>query len=128
MKSGLQPEMYVMICGRVTPAQREITRRSCTINANDYMTILNWLIKNHPSYSDMVLPENCPQPIFIGGFDEEVNNTEFVHGSNLELETTIEGEEVTYAARKDPNESTGPFYSEKDLIVAYIKGEKPTLL
>ena len=84
MKSGAQPEMYVMICGRVTPAQREIIRRRCTINANDYMTILNWLINNHPSYSDMVLPENCPQPIFIGGFDEEVNNTDNVDGSNSE--------------------------------------------
>ena len=69
LRSGVQPDIYVMICGRVTPGQREIIRRRCSINAENYMSILLWLIQNHPSYGGMNLPLTCPQPIFIGGFD-----------------------------------------------------------
>ena len=53
IKSGLLPDIYVMICGRVTPSQREIIKKRCTININDYKVIMNWLIDNHPSYCDM---------------------------------------------------------------------------
>ena len=71
LHSGIQPDIYIMIRGRVTPSQREIIRRRCTIKANDYMALLTWLINNHPSYDGLHLPSTCPQPIFIGGFDEE---------------------------------------------------------
>ena len=37
-------------------------------------------------------------------------------------------EKKFFAPRSDPNESTGPFQSEKNLIFSYLKGEKPTLL
>ena len=73
-------------------------------------------------------PHSCPQPIFIGGFNEDVNNTDTVDDSNYDIENNIEGEEIYFAARSDPTESTGPFQSEKDLIFSYLKGEKPTLL
>ena len=128
MKSGLQPDIYVMICGRVTPRQRDIIRRRCTINADDYISLLNWMIKNHPSYIGMEPSHSCPQPIFIGGFNEDVNNTDTVDDSNYDIENNIEAEEIYFAARSDPTESTGPFQSEKDLIFSYLKGEKPTLL
>ena len=121
MKSGLQPDIYVMICGRVTPGQRDIIRRRCTINADDYISLLNWLIKNHPSYIGIEPPHSCPQPIFIGGFNEDVNNTDTVDDSNHDIENNIEGEEIYFAARSDPTKSTGPFQSEKDLIFHILK-------
>ena len=92
LKSGTQPDMYVMICGRVTTTQREIIKRRCNMNANNYMYIYNWLINNHPSYSNMKLPQTCPQPIFIGGFDEIVNNTGMNEDKDKDIEKTFEGE------------------------------------
>ena len=75
VKSGVSPDMYIMICGRATPAQREIIRKRCIINTDHYKALLNWLIHNHPSYKELQQPEVCPQPIVLGGFDENKNNT-----------------------------------------------------
>ena len=75
VKSGTPPDIYVMICGRVTPAQRDIIKKRFTINTEQHKAIMNWLIYNHPSYSGMQKPESCPQPIVIGGFNETTNNT-----------------------------------------------------
>ena len=128
MKSGVQPDVYVMICGRVTPTQRKIIKQRCTINTQDYMIIMNWLIDNHPSYIDLIKPESCPQPIVIGGFEETTNNTDEPGENMIDTETTIDGEETTYSSRNEPSESTGPFKSEKDFIFSHIQGQKPTLL
>ena len=81
MKSGTALDMYVMMYGRVKPVQRNIIRRRCMIDVDKYKSVLNWLIDNHPSYSDMESPENCPQPIFIGGFDSNANNTDASDGT-----------------------------------------------
>ena len=61
----------------------------------------------------MKLPQSCPQPIFIGGFHEDVNDTDRVDDVNYELENTVEGGEIFYAPRSDPTESTGPFKVKK---------------
>ena len=72
MQAGSAPDMYVMICGRVTPTQRDIIKRKCTINGLDYNRILSWLIDNHPSYHGMQKPDYYPQPILVGGFEEQL--------------------------------------------------------
>ena len=38
VKSGAPPDIYVMICGRVTPAQRDIIRRRSTIEIEKYLS------------------------------------------------------------------------------------------
>ena len=94
MQAGSAPDMYVMICGRVTPAQREIIKRRCMINGIDYNKILTWLIDNHPSYSGMQKPDICPQPVLVGGFEETTNNTDTCDNSMPEVENRFEGEEM----------------------------------
>ena len=128
LQSGISPDMYVMICGRATPAQRDIIRKRCTINVEHYISLFGWLIQNHPSYSGMEIPQTCPQPTFIGGFSDTINNTDESDGKDTLIEHTIQEEIMTFSARKDPSENTGPFNSEKELILSYLKGKKPTLL
>ena len=128
MQAGSAPDMYVMICGRVTPTQRDIIKRRCTINGLDYNRILSWLIDNHPSYYGMQKPDHCPQPILVGGFEETTNNTDTCENSMPEVENRFEGEEMTFASRNKPTEKTGPYKSNKDFIFSYLAGEKPTLL
>ena len=89
---------------------------------------MNWSIDNHPSYDGMQRPENCPQPILLGGFEETVNNTDKPGTNVTGVETSFDGEQLSYSSRNEPSESTGPFKSEKDFIFSHIKGQKPTLL
>ena len=128
LQSGGSPDMYVMICGRVTPAQRDIIKRRVLINAEDYKTILNWLIDNHPSYNGMQRPESCPQPILVSGFNEETNNTD--ESVDDIIENDFEGEEMTFAASNEPTRATGPYQSNKEFILSQLgeKGKEPTLL
>jgi len=127
-QAGTAPDMYVMICGRVTPAQRDIIKRRCIINGLDYIAILTWLIDNHPSYHGMQKPHYCPQPVPVGGFEETTNNTDSCENSMPEVENRFEGEEMTFASRNEPTEETGPYKSNKDFAFSYLAGKKPTLL
>ena len=128
VQSGAPPDIYVMICGRVTPSQREIIKRRCTINTNEYKALMNWLIDHHPSYSQMERPQCTPRPIILGGFDETTNNTDVSDEDKVCEENRIDTEQMTFAARNEPSQSTGPFRSEKDFVFSHIKGQKPTLL
>ena len=65
-----------MVYGRVTPPQRDIIKRICTISTVDYKAIMNWLIDNHTSYHGIQKSESCPQPMVIGGFNERTNTTD----------------------------------------------------
>ena len=116
VKSGVPPDIYVMICGRVTPSQREIIKKRCTINTSAYKALMNWLIDNHPSYSGMERPQCAPQPIVLGGFEETQNNTDESNDENIGEENRIDVEQMTFAPRNEPTESTGPFQSERDFI------------
>ena len=128
LQSGSSPDMYVMICGRVTPAQRDIIKRRVSINVDEYKAILNWLIDNHPSYNGMHRPESCPQPVLVGGFDEDTNNTDECKDDIIE--STFEGDQMTFAPSNEPTQTTGPFQSNKEFILSYLgkNGTKPTLL
>ena len=128
IKSGAPSDVYVMICGRVTPNQRKIIKNRCTIDIEKYKSIMNWLIDNHPSYSEMKRPEDCPQPIVLGGFEETTNNTDQPGENSTEKEHSFEEEQMTYASRNEPSETTGPYKSEEEFIFSHLKGEKPTLL
>ena len=76
----------------------------------------------------MERPQCAPQPIVLGGFEETKNNTDDSDGDKVDEENRIDVEQMTFAPRNEPSESTGPFKSEKDFIFHHLKGQKPTLL
>ena len=75
IESGYTNDMYIIIYGRVTKAQRGITRKRLNIDMQTYICILKQMIDNHPLYKTMEVPENFPQPGPIGEFSENKNNT-----------------------------------------------------
>ena len=89
---------------------------------------MNWLIDNHPSYTQMQRPQYAPKPIILGGFEETANNTDQPGDQDICQENRIDTEQMTFASRNEPSESTGPFHSEKDFVFSHMKGQKPTLL
>ena len=49
-----------------------------------------------------------PQPIFLGGFEERTNNTDESDDEKVDKENRIDIEQITFATRSEPSESTGP--------------------
>ena len=77
---------------------------------------MNWLIGNHPSYCNMTRPEHAPAPVVLGGFEETKNNTDESDESDIATENKIDAEQMTFAPRHEPSESTGPYQNEKEFI------------
>ena len=117
-----------MICGRVTPSQREIIRRRVIINTEKYKILFNWLIDNHPSYTDMKRPESCPQPVLLSDFENNINNTDTPDENMKEMEESFEQEHMTFASSVEPTETTGPYRNESEFVFSVLKGKMPTLL
>ena len=61
---GVAQNMYVMLCGQMTPAQRIIVQNRAQIDTEVYRDVLNYFIKEsgHPGYAGLAMPEN-----FCGG-------------------------------------------------------------
>ena len=76
----------------------------------------------------MERPQCAPQPIVLGGFEETTNNTDDSDNEKVGEENRIDVEQMTFAPRHEPSESTGPCQSEKEFIFSHMKGKKPTLL
>ena len=76
-KFGLAKDLYVMLCGRFTPQQREIISKRVVMDTDLYMDILNYFIKEsgHPGYKDMPLPKEFPSPVFVTD-EANDNNTD----------------------------------------------------
>ena len=82
IRSGESPDIYVLISGRATVAQKDTIRRRVSINVDDYKALFSFLIDHHPSFSGISRPESCPQLILIGWFDSNANNTDESDGIN----------------------------------------------
>ena len=59
--------VYTMICGWMTPKQKQIVEQRSVIDVEKYTAILNWFVKKsgHPGYEGFVSSNECPQPEFI---------------------------------------------------------------
>ena len=90
-ESGARKDVYVMLCGRMTPSQRDIARKKCKLDSEKYMKVLNWLIENHPSYRDVTAPQEAPSPVPLSGFSSTQNNTDQSNPSTANLEKSFEG-------------------------------------
>jgi hypothetical protein len=78
-QAGIGKHIYCVLCGRMTPDQKQIQL---------FIDILTWFVKEsgHPGYQDTVIPEKCPQPLFVEDQETQNNTDESV---NVNLETNI---------------------------------------
>ena len=124
---GVAQNMYVMLCGRMTPAQRTIIRNRAQIDTEVYRDVLNYFIKEsgHPGYAEVSMPENFPCPVFVEDKETE-NNTD--RESNGGVEKTFEGGTYYFSTAQDPSDKTSVYGDSKSFAMALINQSAPTLL
>ena len=127
-ESGAKKDVYVMLCGRMTPSQREIAKKKCEMDSEKYMKLLKWLIEYHPSYKDMTPPEEAPSPVPLGGFHQTQNNTDESDVNAKDLEDSFDGSRFTFAPANQPESNTGCCTNEKEFIFSLLREKEPTLI
>jgi len=82
--------IYCVLCGRMTPDQKQIVRRRSKVDTQLFIDVMTWFIQEsgHLGYNKTSIPEDCPQPQLIED-SETRNNTDCP--VNESLETTYEG-------------------------------------
>jgi hypothetical protein len=66
-QAGIGKHIYCVLCGRMTPDQKQIVHKWSRIDMQLYIDILTWFVKEsgHPGYLNTSIPENCPQPLLV---------------------------------------------------------------
>ena len=51
-KLGGSPNMYIVLCGAMTPAQKTIVRQKKKIDSDFYKSLVRWFKAHHPGFKD----------------------------------------------------------------------------
>jgi hypothetical protein len=75
-KAGIREHIYCVLCGRMTPVQKQIVCRRSKVNTQLCIDILTWFVQHsgHPGYRNTAIPDNCPQHLLVKDC-ESTNNT-----------------------------------------------------
>ena len=124
---GMGENIYSMICGRVTPAQRDIVRYRSELNTALYRTLQSWFIQKsgHPGYQNLPNQNDFPKPIFVE--DQETTNNTDVE-MNPTVERTFEGGTYFFSTAQDPSENTSVYGTSNRFALALLNRSAPTLL
>eukprot|EP00957_Ditylum_brightwellii_P082974 6308562-Ditylum_brightwellii.AAC.1 len=129
MTTGANLLVYVVLCGRMTPTQKEITKTKTLLNMEKMVDLFEWFINEsgHPAYEGVTPPTECPKPSF--NVDEETpNNTDQEHDQELEKEFAVAGATFHFTSAHEPHDDTGIYESNQKFIKAMIDRTMPTLL
>ena len=124
---GAPHNMYIMLCGRTTPAQRSIIRQRAELDTDEYLDILNYFIteSNHPGYKDLELPEHFPIPEFI---EDEVIESNTDHPIRPDIENAFKGGTYYFSSAQEPSKETSVFEDSSKFARAILTQSSPTLL
>ena len=117
-----------MICGKMTPRQRQIASQRCKIDANKYSALLKWLQQNHASYKDIEIEEDSSvvQPVNLGGLETTLDNDD--DSSDPKVEELVSDNHFTFAPRDDVHQHTGTCATENEFVSSILDNNEPTLL
>ena len=126
-QQGISEHIYCVLCGRMTPDQKQIVRSRAKVDTQLFIDVMAWFIKEsgHPGYKETSIPQDCTQPILIED-SETVNNTD--RPVNASLETTYEGGTFFFSSAQEPSEGKSVYDSTDRFAFAIMKRCAPTLL
>jgi hypothetical protein len=63
-QAGIGEHINCVLCGRMTPAQKQIVCRRAVVNTQLFIDILTWFVKEsgHPGFQKTTISEECPKP------------------------------------------------------------------
>ncbi len=89
-EADLGEHIYCVLCGRMTPNQKQIVRKRSKVDTQLYIDVITWIIQEsgHPGYNKTSIPKDCPQPLLVED-PETRNNTD--DPADATLEANYEG-------------------------------------
>ena len=126
-QAGIGEHIYCVLCGRMTPDQKQIIRKRSRIDTQLYIDILTWFVKEsgHPGYLKTSIPEDCPQPLLVED-NPTKNNTD--DPCDKTVETNYEGGTYYFSSAQDPSQHTSVYGSSDTFALAMFQRSAPTLL
>ncbi len=126
-QAGIGEHIYCVLCGRMTPDQKQIVRKRAIVDTQLFIDILKWSVKEsgHPGYQDTVIPEKCPQTLFVEDKETQNNTDESV---NVNMETNIESGAYYFSSAQEPSDNTSVYGSSDKFALAMFQRLTPTLL
>ncbi len=126
-QAGIGEHIYCVLCGRMTPGQKQIVRRRAIVDTQLFIDILTWFVKEsgHPGYQNTAVPEECPKPLFVEDQETSINTDKSV---NVDVETNIEKGTYYFSSPQEPSENTSVYNSSDEFAIAMFQHSAPTLL
>ncbi len=89
-QAGIGEHIYCVLCGRMTPDQKQIVRKRSRVDTQFYIDNLTWFVKEsgHPGYLNTSIPEDYPEPLLVEDFPTK-NNTD--NPTDKTVEANYEG-------------------------------------
>jgi len=127
LKTGANPLVYVVLCGRMTPKQKQIVKDRAKLDTKLTMILLEWFVNKsgHPGYEGVTPPSECPMPNIIADEDTP-NNTDEEHDPDLEKK--FAGASFHFTSNYEPQEDTGVYETNQQFVKAMLDRTMPTLL
>jgi hypothetical protein len=126
-QAGIGEHIYCVLCGRMTPDQKQIFRKRSRVDTQLYIDILSWFVKEscHPDYLNTSIPEDCSQPLLVEDIPTK-NNTD--KSANKTVETNYEGGTYYFSSAQDPSQHTSVYGSSDIFALAMFQRSASTLL
>ncbi len=126
-QAGIGEHIYCVLCGRMTPDQKQIVRKRSRVDTQLYIDILTRLVKEsgHPGYLNTSIPEDCPQPLLVEDISTK-NNTDKPAGKTVEA--NYEGGTYCFSTAQDQSQHTSVYSSSDIFALAMFQHSAPTLL
>ena len=126
-QSGIGDHIYCVLCGRMTPDQKQIVRKRSRIDTELYIDILTWFVKEygHSAFLNISIPEDCPQPLLVKD-NPTKNNTDDPFDKTVESD--YEGGTYYFSSAQDPSQHTSVYGSSDIFALAMFQRSAPTLL
>ena len=85
-QAGIGENIYCVLCGRMTPDQKQIVCIRSKVDTQLHIDILTWFVKEsgHQGYLNTSIPEDCPRPLLVGDVPTK-NSTDNPNDNTVKL-------------------------------------------
>jgi hypothetical protein len=126
-QAGIGEHIYCVLCGRMTPDQKQIVRKRSRVDTQLYIDILSWFVKEsgHLGYLNTSIPEDCPQSLLVDDIPTK-NNTD--ETADKTVKANYEGGTYYFSSAQDPSQHISVYGYSDIFALAMFQHSAPTLL